>query len=174
MHRTGMGNKVMNIWVLTHPQAGTAAGRLREALRPVAEQQPVKWFDSTAALDGHLRSRRGRCEPIAMVLLIDCQQRLLEILGLRELLDQHLKILILFDDTRRTVDMGLTLRPRFMTGVDQDFAEIAAVLAKLAAKINSIPISGGRKDEGSRKERRGDEPGSSGQGGQVSDLLAGR
>jgi len=40
-------------------------------------------------------------------------------------------ILILPDRDRETITNGLKLRPRFFTYADEDFGEVAAVLAKM-------------------------------------------
>jgi hypothetical protein len=67
--------------------------------------------------------------PIA-VLLAARREDLLDILSVRDLLCDVRIILILPDRDENTISLGHTLRPRFLSYTDSDFADVFAVLEK--------------------------------------------
>ena len=71
----------------------------------------------------------GGCK-IAVILATN-KQELEEFVSLRELLDGLSIILILPDRRNETISRGHCLYPRFVTYVDSDFKDVAAVLEKM-------------------------------------------
>ena len=67
----------------------------------------------------------------AAVLLTTSKQELLDILSIKDLLFNMRIILVLPDREEDTVTKGHSLRPRFLTYIDSDFGDIAAVLSKM-------------------------------------------
>jgi hypothetical protein len=67
----------------------------------------------------------------AAVLFTTSKQELLEILSIKNLLFNVRIILVLPDREEDTITKGHSLRPRFLTYIDSDFGDIAAVLSKM-------------------------------------------
>jgi len=61
-------------------------------------------------------------------------------LGIRDLLAETKIILLLPDRKRATVSKGHNLYPRFLTYMDGDFSDVAAVLQKMVSINSRLPI----------------------------------
>jgi hypothetical protein len=77
------------------------------------------------------RLRRPRYDLAVAVLLAASKQDLLDLLSIRDLLDDLRVILLLPNREKDTITKGHTLRPRFLTYADSDFLDVAAVLSKM-------------------------------------------
>ncbi len=83
----------------------------------------------------HLSQRlRQPANDLPLVVLVAVSNGdLLDFLSIRDLLRDVRIILILPDRDKDTIAKGHTLRPRFMSYTDSDFADIVAVLKKCLA-----------------------------------------
>ncbi len=89
-----------------------------------------------------LRLRQDHGNPKIAVLLAGSRKELLEILSVRDLLNNRFRlILILPDNKKDTVKKGHSLYPRFLTYVDGNFDWVAAVLEKML-KNNHAGLKG--------------------------------
>ena len=82
------------------------------------------------------RLRRPKGDPAIAVLLAGSQKDFMDILSIRDLLDQLRIILILPDRNDDTVRKGHALFPRFLTYVDGNFDWVKAVLEKMLSNNN--------------------------------------
>ena len=71
--------------------------------------------------------------PVA-VLLAASTEELIDLLAIRDLLENLRIILIVPDRKKTTIAMGHTLRPRFLGYTDGNFKDVAAVLYKMIRK----------------------------------------
>ena len=72
-------------------------------------------------------------DPVVFVLQICSREELMDILPLRELLQDRRIILVLPDSEPETVSLGHILRPRFITYGDSDYMDMSAILGKWAS-----------------------------------------
>ena len=68
------------------------------------------------------------------VILTTSSSQLSDIIQYSDALDEIEIILILPDQKKNTVSMGLTLYPRFLAYMDSDFNDVSAVLEKLSSR----------------------------------------
>ncbi len=79
--------------------------------------------------------RRPLNKPSIAVVLTTSKSELSDILSIRDFLLDVPIILILPDRNKETIAKGFTLYPRFMSYVDGDFNDVAAVLGKMLNRI---------------------------------------
>ena len=65
------------------------------------------------------------------ILFAGSREELLEIVSIKDLLSTLRIILVLPDNKRDTVSLGLRLQPRFVSYADSDFKDIGAVLGRM-------------------------------------------
>ncbi|RKX60288.1 MAG: hypothetical protein DRP28_01560 [Thermodesulfobacteriota bacterium] len=82
---------------------------------------------------------------IAVLLAADSQD-LTELLSIRDLIWDLRLILILPDRETGTIAKGHTLRPRFLTYLDSDFADVTAVLKKMLSNTDGNFARGSMED----------------------------
>lgn len=68
------------------------------------------------------------------ILVAEDQQELNGFIKIKELMEHFKLILVLPDGEDETLQAGHTLRPRFLTYADSDFADVAAVVTKMMDK----------------------------------------
>ena len=71
------------------------------------------------------------------VLLATSKEELMRIYALKDLFDGIRKIIILPDGEQVTISLAHKLYPRFLSYIDSDFSDVAAVLKKMATSANS-------------------------------------
>ncbi|MFZ4438334.1 MAG: hypothetical protein ACOYOS_07905 [Syntrophales bacterium] len=76
-------------------------------------------------------------ELFSVVLHMDSREELTRIVVLRDLVVDRRIILVLPDDEPATTSLGHTLRPRFITYRNSDYADVAVVLARMIKSIES-------------------------------------
>jgi hypothetical protein len=110
---------------------------MADQIQEVIERQPLGvGVDVCRELEGHehrLVQSRGR--PTVAVILVSSHGEFLRLLSIRDSLRETQLILILPDRLVYTISMGHKLRPRFLTYVDSDPAEVGAVLAKMLENL---------------------------------------
>lgn len=103
---------------------GEQLQRLIEALVPQEKREVYRTIGSL-----YRRLCRPNDCPTVAVILAATREDLLDILSIRDLLLEVRIILILPDREESTIALGHTLRPRFLSYIDGDVTEVAAVLA---------------------------------------------
>jgi hypothetical protein len=79
-------------------------------------------------------------EPDVAVLLARNHRDFLDILALKDLLDNKRVILILPDRSEITISQGHKLHPRYLSYADSDFKDVAAVLKKMIKHLDTQHI----------------------------------
>ncbi|HPL62403.1 MAG TPA: hypothetical protein PK587_01430 [Syntrophales bacterium] len=111
---------------------GERLQRVIEAIIPLEKIERCRSINSLA-----LRLRQPLTDPSVAVLLTSTPNELIEIMPYRELLKDFRIVLILPDRNPATVAMGHLLRPRFVSHIDGEYLDIAAVLIKMIGKLNN-------------------------------------
>jgi hypothetical protein len=103
--------------------------RLLSALEQVLDGTDFKLLVSLDSLSQHLRySLTGQS---LTVLLAETRQDLEDLASLGQLIYNTKVLLIIPDGESRNVVLGHALRPRYLSYVDGDFADVAAVLERM-------------------------------------------
>lgn len=135
------------------PKEAVDSRRLEGVVEGLVPEEMRNSYETIGALTERLRQPR---EDVGIaVLLAATRETLSEIHAIKDLLEEILIIMVLPDREEDTVARGHALRPRFMTYIDSDFGEIAAVLSKMLSKSGSIRGKSGKlKGNGAAKARR--------------------
>ncbi|MEW6379371.1 MAG: hypothetical protein AB1611_07165 [bacterium] len=106
--------------------AGERLQKIIEALIPEEKREVYRTI-------GHLshRLRQPMINHSVVVLLAATREDLSDILSIRDLFGDLRLIVILPDHESKTIAIGHSLRPRFLSTIDSDFSEVAAVLDKI-------------------------------------------
>ena len=111
----------------TEPQGtGKQLQKVIEELFPENNTEIYRTIDGLSH-----RLRQPRYDLAVVVLLAASKQDLLDLLSIRDLLDDLRVILLLPNREKDTITKGHTLRPRFLTYADSNFLDVAAVLSKM-------------------------------------------
>jgi len=90
--------------------------------------------DTCGTLDdvvNKLRRPRFKTDIEIAVLVAGSKEEVNELAGMVEVFEDVRIILVLPDADRETISKGHLLRPRYLTYIDADFTDLAAVLAKM-------------------------------------------
>ncbi len=123
------------IVLLYTAQANTIGRKLQKIVTTLAPKEQIEHCQSIEALSQRLSRPLGK-EFVGVFLTIN-HQELSDLLSLRNLLIDGRFILILPDSKKDTVTRGHTLYPRFVSYVDSNLKDVAAVLGKMLEVINS-------------------------------------
>lgn len=108
-------------------------------LKTIEESVPRRKLEVYGTIEG-LATRLRAPEVSAVVgillALTETDEELLRIVGISRLLSDVRLILILPDRDDNTVAIGHMLHPRFLSYVDADFQDVAAVLVKMMSRIS--------------------------------------
>ena len=108
-------------------EAGERLERMVEVLIPEEKREVYRTIHSLSS-----RLRRPKdCDLTIAVLLAAGRKDLADILSIHDLLCDVRIILILPDREEDTVAWGHSLQPRFLSYIDSDFTDVAAVLYKM-------------------------------------------
>lgn len=102
---------------------------LREVIHTLVSEEQTEIY--TTIEDFSFRLRRPMFDVDLAILLTCSKSDLLDLLLLRDLLLDVRIILILPDRKPDTISRGHSLYPRFLSYVDSDFKDVAAVLDKM-------------------------------------------
>ncbi len=97
-----------------------------EGLVPEDKAEIYRTIDSLSH-----RLRQPRCDLDVAILLAASNEDLMDLLTISDLLDDLRVILLLPNREKDTIAKGHTLRPRFLTYVDSNLSDVAAVLSKM-------------------------------------------
>jgi len=103
--------------------------RLQKVIEAMVREEKVEIYRTIHNFSRRLRQPARR--PAIAVLFAATRKDLLDLLSLGDLLDDVRVILVLPDGQDDTIAKAHTLRPRFLTYSDSDFADVAAVLNKM-------------------------------------------
>lgn len=119
--------------------------RLQRVIEALVPEEKIEIYRSIDRLAHRLRQPTYNLD--IAILLATTREDLLNIISLSDLLEDIRIILVLPDRELDTIRKGHSLRPRFLSYADSDFAEVAAVLSKMVENTNL-----------SKGDKREDEP----------------
>ena len=102
-----------------------------EELVPENKTEIYRTIDSLS-----YRLRQPKYDLAVAVLLASSSEDLVELLSIRDLLDDLRIILLLPNRDKDTIKKGHTFRPRFLTYADSNLLNVAAVLSKMLRNTN--------------------------------------
>jgi hypothetical protein len=114
-----------------------ASYRLEEAVATVVSHQATEIVHTPGDLARKLRKPDNGLE--VAVILAASLKRLRELQPLDQILESLRLILILPDAAPRTIAQAHNLRPRYLTNIQSDFQDVAAVLRKIMGYSRGIP-----------------------------------
>jgi len=121
----------MNILFLSDIKSDTKK-RLQRVLEYMFPKKNIKYIKSVRELEENLRTSSAKMS-LAVILNVN-KTRLMNVLLIKELLEDTNLILILNDKNSETIALGHHLRPRFITFADSDLLDVASVLIKMKEK----------------------------------------
>ena len=120
----------MKLFIYSRKSDG-AIDRLQMQIESCMQGKIKETFNSVENLSRRLcRPNTLREETIAVLLTVD-RKDLLDLISIRDLLDDIGIILILPDDKKETISAGHRLWPRYISYANGNFKDVAAVLNKM-------------------------------------------
>jgi hypothetical protein len=117
-------------------EAGEAGERLARIIKTSLDSIDIQVCRSIRSLTQKLCQLKNGF--LIAVLVAHNKKELLEILSLKDLFWNLRIILILPNHEKDTISKGHQLYPRFLSYVDSDFKDVAAVLEKMLKHLSSI------------------------------------
>jgi len=143
--------KGLKLSVLFYSASNRGAGeRLNTVVKAFVHKEEIEDFRTMHKFSQRLREPKHDLD-IAIVVA-DSKEELEKLVAISDLLSDIRVILVLPDKAEKTIGKGHALRPRFLSYVDSNFLDVAAVLSKMLAN--------GHSDESFTKKDHG--PGSPG------------
>lgn len=121
--------------LLYSPMTAGAGKRLQRVIGTLVPKKETEAYQTIDSLSHRLRQPSPADNAAVAVLLAATKEDLLDMLSIKDLIWNLRIILILPDTDDDTISQGHTLRPRFLTYADSDFAEVAEVLNKMLGNI---------------------------------------
>ena len=121
--------KSMNVLLFINPSSCSEKTRLLNKIESAVKDNTIELITDFKKFLKRLK--RFSHTIAAAVLFAYSNDTLLDILSVKELLEDVRIILILPDRLPGTISKGHLLRPRFMTYADSDFEDVKAVLNKM-------------------------------------------
>jgi hypothetical protein len=118
----------MNV-LLYAPRAGAPAGKLNKVIEKLTTDGRKEMCRSFEGLSRRLKYRSG--EEFIGVFLASDEQDLTDLLLLQEDLQGIRFVLVLPDDSEKTLSKAHALGPRYISYADGDFVDVAAVVEKM-------------------------------------------
>jgi len=111
-------------------QAGERIHNIIEGIIPIDDIGICRSIESLS-----IRLRQFRKNLSLAIILAATQEELVDVLLIRELLDDIPIILILPNRQKETISTGSKLHPRFISYMDSDFLDVKAVLDKMVSRF---------------------------------------
>ncbi len=118
------------LYSATKQQAGERIQNIIEGIVPIEDIGICRTIESLS-----IRLRQFRNDLSLAIILASTQKELVDVVFIRELLDDIPIILILPDRKKETISTGSKLRPRFLGYMDSDFQDVKAVLDKMVSRF---------------------------------------
>lgn len=124
--------------------------RLREAVTVLDECVRIEWVDRLSDLEKRLRKTGNTID--ILVLLVATLKDLRALILMQDLTDRFPVVTITPDSEPETIALAHRLRPRYLTSVDSDFSNVAAVLRKMIENTSQTHV--GEIKTATQKEQR--------------------
>ena len=112
--------------------------RLREAATLLDEWVSIEWVDRLCDLEERLRETGSTID--ILVLLVATLQDLRALVLLQNLTARFPVVIITRDGKPETTTLAHRLRPRYLTSVDSDLGNVAAVLRKMIENTSQTHV----------------------------------
>ncbi len=119
--------------LLYTPLPHRAGYRLEETVASVVPEETTEVVHTAERLTRRLRGHRNGLQ-VAVIMATDRDQ-LRELQSLDQMLENLRTILILPDAAPQTIAQAHSFRPRYVTHIQSDFQDVAAVLKKMLALL---------------------------------------
>ena len=103
-----------------------AGDRLISALQPIMRSNPVVYYHGLDSF-GRMVSPTTKESTVA-VIMVGEKKELSLLYETKGVWDRVKTILVLHDDDQEIINLGLLLHPIFITYIDSDFSEVAAIM----------------------------------------------
>ena len=122
--------------IIVYQSAPPGSGRcLGEVVKGIVSEERTEMYSAISGLADRLR--RARYDVALAVLSAVNKAELVEIVSLGDLLRGIRIILVLPDREQDTISKAHTLYPRYLSYLDGDFEDVAAVLKKMMKLVRS-------------------------------------
>jgi len=111
-----------------------AGEQLRGLIEKLVSKEKAEIFKTIDGLTHRLR--QSKYDVALTILLAVTREELMDLLSIRDLLLDVRIILILPDREEDNVSIGHSLHPRYLSYVDNDLRDVAAVLEKMLKSLN--------------------------------------
>lgn len=126
------GVKMIQMILFIHPASGRHGRRLLASVKTALPDAPLEVCDATDVLIRSLGRSRGNGGPKICVLCAETKARLRELSRMKALADDIRLLLVLPATDDETVAIGHEMRMRYAVFIKDDFADLCAVLVKMA------------------------------------------
>jgi len=124
----------MNVTVFTNGNDERLSKALQDVIEPKVSPQHLKVCHTIEDFSKRVKQLPKKIN--IAVLLTQSKHELLELVSLRDFLEDVHIILILPDRENETIVNGHKLRPRFISYLDDDFTNIGSVLEKMLKALD--------------------------------------
>jgi len=121
--------KLENTVIFYRKKTGKKEIELQKTIAKMLEDQKIEIYKTVAELAAKLRSTCH--DRMIIILLVSDEKDFRDILAIKSLLDGVRIVLILPNANDEMVAMGHSIHPRFLSYIDGNFQEVAAVLEKI-------------------------------------------
>jgi hypothetical protein len=122
--------------LLYTPPAHGASHRLETVVATVIPEQIIEMIHTAEGLAQRLARPQNGLE--VAILLATSRAKLWELQSLEQMLERLRVILILPDTDPQSIAQAHSLRPRYLTNIQSDFQDVAAVLRKIMGYSRDI------------------------------------
>lgn len=110
------------------------SAKLLNIMESCVRPESIFVHTSVNSLAGRLR--RFYADSIMIVILTITVEELMDIVAIKELLQDLPILLILPDNKKETISKGTTLHPRFISYIQDDFTEVEIVMRKMVKRYS--------------------------------------
>lgn len=118
---------------IVYESSSKSPENLKRILEPLVSKKQVENYCSIKDL--RQRLQQPRKEELVGIFLPSSKEDLSNLLSINYLVRDIRIILVLPDRDDKTISIGHTLRPRFLTYADGDLSDVAAVMDKMMGNI---------------------------------------
>jgi hypothetical protein len=136
----------MNIVFYANGKDEVVSKRLQKVIERTVPQERLEIFQTYKDFSKRIQRLPRKIE--VAVLLAQSNDQLLELVSLKDYLEDIRIILILPNMERETISKGHLLRPRFVDCTRENFSTVGAVLEKMIESLNNNQINpkGGKQE----------------------------
>ena len=116
------------VFIIYKPSTNNS-DKLQRIIQPLVSEKQVENYCSIKDITQRLQ--RPMKEEVVGILMPSSEEDLSDLLSINHLVRDIRIILVLPDRDEKTISIGHSLRPRFLTYADGDLSDVAAVMTKM-------------------------------------------